>query len=169
MALITMEKVFAGIDVGAEELVLVSRVGDKSMAAQSFLNTNADRIRLVQKLAKIPDCTVCLEATGVYSMALSVALHDAAIRVMVINPQASHNFAKVLGKHSKTDNVDADTLAQYAERMPFQQWVRPSDHKSRCVHSRAVFMLSPSKKPPPKTKRMRCRLSRLPTRLSCVI
>jgi transposase len=29
-------------------------------------------------------------------------------------------------KHSKTDAVDADTLAQYAERMPYQPWVRPT-------------------------------------------
>src|SRR5207245_11214963 len=56
-------------------------------------------------------------------------------------PQASHNFAKALGKHSKTDNVDADTLAQYAERMPYQQWVRPTDAEmtlrafSRRIHA----------------------------------
>lgn len=141
MAAITTGKVFAGIDVGAKELVLEMRTGGQTVATQSFLNTNADRSRLVRKFAKIPDCTVCLEATGVYSVALSVALCDAAVPVMVINPQASHNFAKVLGKHSKTDNVDANTLAQYAERMPFRQWVRPSDAEmtlrafSRRIHA----------------------------------
>jgi transposase len=75
----------------------------------------------------MPGVTVCLEATGVYSMDLCIALFDAHVHIMVVNPQASHNFAKVLGKHSKTDAVDADTLAQYAERMPFQAWARPSD------------------------------------------
>ncbi len=60
-------------------------------------------------------------------MELSIALFDAGLRLMVVNPQASHNFAKVLGKHSKTDQVDADTLAQFAERMPFKPWQRPSD------------------------------------------
>jgi len=44
----------------------------------------------------------------------------------VVNPKAAHNFAKALMKHSKTDAIDADTLAQYAERMPFTVWVRPS-------------------------------------------
>jgi len=141
MTSITTGKVFAGIDVGAKELVLEMRTGGKVMATQSFLNTRADRNRLVRKFAKIQNCTVCLEATGVYSTALSVALCDAAIPVMVLNPQASHNFAKVLGKHSKTDSVDANTLAQYAERMPFQQWVRPSDAEmtlrafSRRIHT----------------------------------
>jgi len=34
-----------------------------------------------------------------------------------------------LMKNSKTDAVDADTLAQYAERMDFVAWTRPSDEK----------------------------------------
>ncbi|MEF8712285.1 MAG: transposase [Accumulibacter sp.] len=63
--------------------------------------------------------TLCLEATGTYSLELSIARFDTGLRVMVVNPQASHNFAKVLGKHSKTDKVDAETLAGYAEHMPF--------------------------------------------------
>jgi transposase len=46
---------------------------------------------------------------------------------MVINPKAAHNFAKVLLKRSKTDAVDAETLAIYCERMPFEAWQRPAD------------------------------------------
>jgi transposase len=45
---------------------------------------------------------------------------------MVINPKASHNFAKVLMKNSKTDAVDANTLAEYAARMDFVAWTRPA-------------------------------------------
>ena len=58
-------------------------------------------------------------------MDLALMLSDAGVRLMVINPKATHNFAKVLLRNSKTDGVDADTLAQYAERMPYQPWVRP--------------------------------------------
>jgi transposase len=57
---------------------------------------------------------------------LALALADAGVRLMVLNPKAAHNFAKVLLRNSKTDAVDADTLAQYAERMPYQPWVRPA-------------------------------------------
>jgi transposase len=46
---------------------------------------------------------------------------------MVVNPKASHNFAKVLMKNSKTDAVDANTLAEYAARMDFVAWTRPSN------------------------------------------
>ena len=117
----------AGVDVGAETLSLVIRKCGTPMKAQQFDNTPAERTRLVTKLAKLPGIVVCLEATGVYSLDLAIALHDVGIRVMVLNPKASHNFAKVLLRNTKTDDVDADTLAQYAERMPFQAWVRPSN------------------------------------------
>jgi transposase len=117
---------FAGIDVGAEELVLVVRKNGTSMKAQKFANTAAERARLVAKLAKLPELRVCLEATGVYHLDLAVALHDGGVKLNVLNPKASHNFAKALMKHSKTDPIDADTLAQYAERMPFTAWVRPT-------------------------------------------
>jgi transposase len=118
---------FAGIDVGAEELILIIRKNGKSFDPQQFTNTPADRARLVKKLAKLPGIIVCLEATGVYHFDLAIALHDAGALLMVINPKASHNFAKVLMKNSKTDAVDADTLAEYAERMDFVAWARPTD------------------------------------------
>jgi transposase len=118
---------FAGIDVGAEELVMVLRKGGAAEAATTFCNTAAGRAQLIRQLGRIPNATVCVEATGAYSMELSIGLSDAGVRLMVVNPQASHNFAKVLGKHSKTDLVDAHTLVEFAERMPFTPWQRPSD------------------------------------------
>lgn len=120
---------FAGIDVGAEELILMIRKNGKPFNPQKFTNTPADRARLVKKLVKLPSLIVCLEATGVYHFDLAIALHDAGVLLMVINPKASHNFAKVLMKNSKTDVVDANPLAEYAARMDFVAWTRPSNEK----------------------------------------
>jgi transposase len=117
----------AGIDVGSEELILVIRKNSKPFDPQKFTNTPADRARLVKKLVKLPGIIVCLEATGIYHFDLAIALHDAGVSLMVVNPKVSHNFAKVLMKNSKTDVVDANTLAEYAERMDFVAWTRPSD------------------------------------------
>lgn len=117
---------FAGIDVGAEELILVIRKNGKPFDPQKFANTPSDHTRLVKKLVKLPGIIVCLEATGVYHFDLSLALHDAGVLLMVVNPKAAHNFAKVLMKNSKTDTVDANTLAEYAARMDFVAWTRPS-------------------------------------------
>lgn len=132
---------FAGIDVGAEELVLVIRKNNQPLNPQKFSNTLGDRTRLVNKLSKRSGIIVCLEATGVYHVDLSLALHDAGVLLMVVNPKASHNFAKVLMKNTKTDAVDANTLAEYAERMDFVAWTRPSNEKialrsfARRIHS----------------------------------
>src|SRR3990172_1939193 len=122
----TIPAVFAGIDVGAQALVLVIRKNAVSLKAQTFANTPPERQRLVKRLCAFPDLTVCLEATGVYYLDIALALNDAGIRLNVLNPKVSDHFANVLRKHSKTDAVDADTLAQYAQRMPYQPWTRPS-------------------------------------------
>ncbi|MDO9163637.1 MAG: transposase [Methylococcaceae bacterium] len=87
---------FAGIDVGAEELVLVIRKNGKPFDPQKYANTRADHARLAKKLSKLPGIIVCLEATGIYHFDLSIALHDAGVLLMVVNPKSSHNFAKVL-------------------------------------------------------------------------
>ena len=128
----------AGIDVGSEELILVIRKNSKPFDPQKFANTPADRARLVKKRVKLPGIIVCLEATGIYHFDLAIALHDAGVSLMAVNPKASHNFAKVLMKNSKTDAVDANTLAEYAERMDFVAWTRPSDEKIalRCFSRR---------------------------------
>jgi transposase len=123
----TSKPLCAGIDVGAGELVLAIRRQGTPYLTQTFMNTPADRTRLLKKLARFPGIIVCVEATGVYHIDLSVALHDAGVALMVVNPKATHHFAKALMKTSKTDVVDADTLAQYAERMDFVAWTRPTD------------------------------------------
>ncbi len=128
-----------GIDVGASELVAVIRKNGMTLKAQSFANTAADHVRLIRKLASYSDLIVCLEATGLYHLDLAVALHDAGLSVMVLNPKVSHNFAKVLRKNSKTDAVDADTLAQYAERMPYQAWTRPDNAVLRAAPVRPAY------------------------------
>ncbi len=118
-----------GIDVSHKELVIVVSVKGKARKAKTFENTPSGHHAIIQLLSKLKgESRVCLEATGIYHFDLAVALSRAeGIEVMVINPKASHNFAKVLMKRSKTDAVDAEILAIYCERMPFEAWQRPAD------------------------------------------
>ena len=66
-----------------------------------------------------------LEATGIYSLDLALAL-DAAeqIEVAVLNPKVVNRFAQTL-RRSKTDSADARVLAEYSRRMPFTAWRAP--------------------------------------------
>jgi len=90
----TKQPLFADIDVGAEELILVIRKNNKSLNPRTFSNTPSDRTRLVTKLAKLSGIIVCLEATGVYHFDLSIGLHDAGISLMVLNPKAAHTMPR---------------------------------------------------------------------------
>ncbi|HJH30618.1 MAG TPA: IS110 family transposase [Methanosarcinaceae archaeon] len=126
-----------GIDVGCKELVVVIMVNGKARKAKSFDNTPSGHQTIIQSFKKLKGETrVCIEATGVYHFDLAVALSRAdGIEVMVINPKAAHNFAKVLMRRSKTDAIDAENLAIYAEMMPFEAWERPANE---CISLRAI-------------------------------
>src|SRR5262249_55993658 len=69
---------------------------------------------------------VVLEATGVYSLDLALAL-DAArrIEVMVVNPRAARKFAEACLQRSSTDATMAVALREYAGRMEFVPWTPP--------------------------------------------
>ena len=118
-----------GIDVGSKELVVVVSVKGKARKARAYENTPSGHKSIIQHLRKLKgEVQVCIEATGIYHFDLAVALsRKDKIKVMVINPKTSHNFTKVLMKRSKTDAIDAEVLAIYCERMPFEAWERPSD------------------------------------------
>ncbi len=113
-----------GIDVSARELT----VSVASKTAQSFEN-NAKGHRAISRL--VAGCAkgevqVCVEATGSYSLDLCFHLQGCGLRVMVANPRAVANFAKAMMSRSKTDPMDAGVLREFAERMPFVEWVPPS-------------------------------------------
>lgn len=112
-----------GIDVSAKELVVTS---DRSRDAR-FDNDPAGHKKLVRFLTKGGrSAQVVIEATGVYSLDLALALHRAPrIEVMVANPRAVANFAKAYLQRSKTDPLDAEVLLEFARRMPFTAWVPP--------------------------------------------
>jgi len=65
------------------------------------------------------------EATGSYWVTLAVALHEAGFRVAVINPLQAHHFAKAHLRRAKTDNLDAQDLAQLAAALLPAPWCPP--------------------------------------------
>jgi transposase len=113
-----------GIDVSARDLT----VSVASKTTQSFENNAKGHraiSRLVLRCAK-GDVQICVEATGSYSLDLCFHLQSCGLRVMVANPRAVSNFAKAMMSRSKTDPMDAEVLREFAERMPFVEWVPPA-------------------------------------------
>lgn len=58
---------------------------------------------------------VVLEATGGIEIPLTAALAQAGLPTAVVNPRQVRNFAKALGKLAKTDRIDAQVIAHFAE------------------------------------------------------
>lgn len=116
-----------GIDVSAVQLVVALEGGeDERWLQRSFPNRASGHQALIQWLNKSgTQVRVCLEATGLYGLDLALALHAVAgIEVAVLNPKMVNRFASTLCR-SKTDPADAQVLAEYARRMPFQAWHPP--------------------------------------------
>ena len=117
-----------GIEVSAQELVVARRQEGRLEPLRSFANTAEGHQALVRYLRRAGRVVhVCLESTGLYGLDLALALSaQEGIEVMVANPRAVRHFATALMKRSKNDQIDAGVLEQFAARMPFQPWQRPS-------------------------------------------
>jgi transposase len=119
--------VFCGVDVSAATLAVAIQQDGQPLEQREFGNNAAGHKALIVCLHKRKALArVSLEATGIYSLDLALAL-DAAerIEVAVLNPKVVNRFAQTL-RRSKTDSADAQVLAEYSRRMPFTAWRAPS-------------------------------------------
>lgn len=121
-----MERVCVGVDVSAKTFD-AALVRGKGIVCEQFDNGATGHGAFVRYLKKRgSSIRVVMESTGIYGLDLALALDTAGIEVMVANPRAAANFAKAVLQRSKTDRLDAVTLQQYCERMPFVRWQAPS-------------------------------------------
>ncbi len=102
----------AGLDVSKDHLDLATYPTGEPVRVP---NTPDGHATLAARLAGVR--LVVLEATGGYESAVVAALHLAGVPVAVVNPRQARDFARVLGRHAKTDAVDAAVLAEFAARI----------------------------------------------------
>ena len=123
----TQATVFCGVDVSAATLNVAVQQEDHRFEERIFDNSASGHKALIAWLLKRKAMArVSLEATGIYSLDLALALDSAeGIEVAVLNPKIIHRFAQTL-RRSKTDSADAQALAEYSRRMPFTPWCAPS-------------------------------------------
>jgi transposase len=112
-----MEPLFVGIDVAKDELAI-----HVHPTAEAF-RVAYDEVGLAQLLARLqalaPALIVC-EATGGYEIPLAAALGSAGLPLAVVNPRQVRDLARAIGRLAKTDTVDAELIAVFADK------VRPS-------------------------------------------
>lgn len=117
-----------GIEVSAACLLAGLEGEGRSGTRREFPNTPQGHQALVHWLVA-PGRTVhvVMEATGLYGLDLALRLDaEASIELMIANPRAVRHFAYALMKRSKNDPLDVGVLLEFARRMPFQRWARPS-------------------------------------------
>jgi transposase len=119
--------VLVGIDVSAAELMVAVERDGNALPLAVFDNDAAGHKKLIRWLTKSTrPMRVCLEATGVYGLDLSLALHRTRqVELMVANPRAIADFARAFLQRSKTDALDAVVILEFVRRMPFQPWQPP--------------------------------------------
>ncbi len=105
---------FVGIDVAKATLdVAVRPAGEPWRTA----NDDAGGAALVTRLRPLAPALIVLEATGGFETAAVAALAAAGLSVVVANPRQVRDFARATGQLAKTDALDAQILALFAERV----------------------------------------------------
>jgi transposase len=112
-----------GIDVSKATLdVFVLPHGTHIVVA----NDPAGILQLLTHLREIAPGHIVLEATGGLEFPAARAIADAGLPVSRVNPSTVHAFRKSLGKHAKTDKLDATLLAKFAAFMEPEDRSLPS-------------------------------------------
>lgn len=106
------QKPFVGIDVSKARLDIAVR---PSRAFRQCSNAPESFSELVARLRTIDPALIVLEASGGLETAVTAALAEAHLPVVVVNPRQVRDFAKATGALAKTDALDAHVLAHFAE------------------------------------------------------
>ena len=105
---------FIGIDVAKAELVVAVH---PSEARWTVANDERGVRTLVDRAKELTPTLIVLEATGGYELLAVAALAAASLPVVVVNPRQVRDFARATGQLAKTDRLDADILARFAEKV----------------------------------------------------
>jgi transposase len=103
---------FVGIDVSKDRLDVHVLPSDEAFAVARH---GEGLERLVERLRGLPATLVVLEATGGYETVVAAALAAAGLPLVVVNPRQIRDFARAVGRLAKTDRLDAQIIARFAE------------------------------------------------------
>jgi transposase len=103
---------YVGIDVSKDQLDIAVRPTGETW---SMPNDASGITEVVQRVAQLHPKLVVLEATGGLQMPVAAALASAGLPLAMVNPRQVRDFARATGKLAKTDQLDAQVLAHFAE------------------------------------------------------
>ena len=105
---------FIGIDVSKDQLEVAVRPTNEQMA---FRNDDDGIDNLIQRLQPLQPELILMEATGSYHQLVLARLLASGLTAMAINPRQARDFARAIGRLAKTDSIDANVLAEFADKI----------------------------------------------------
>lgn len=108
----TMQQIFVGVDVSKNRLDVAFRPDGMAF---SEANDPQGISAIVTRLQAIQPTLIVLEATGGLEVPAAATLTAAGLAVAIVNPRQVRDFARALGRLAKTDRIDAEVLAHFAE------------------------------------------------------
>jgi transposase len=130
---------YLGIDISKESFDAALLLPSEKWRTRKFRNSEAGFRELsqwIERHCKLPiselaaaagqQLQVCMEATGSYSEALAIYLHEElGLCVSVVNPRRTRAYAESQLRRTKTDRVDAALIAQFCRAQRPEAWAPP--------------------------------------------
>jgi transposase len=107
-----MDAIFVGIDVSKDRLDVHVR---PSREAFAVTRDSKGLEELIDRLRALAPQLIAIEATGGFETIAAAALASAALPLAIVNPAQVRHFAQAVGKRAKTDPLDAEVIAHFAE------------------------------------------------------
>jgi transposase len=107
-----MDAQYVGIDVSKDRLDVHVRPSGEAFAVA---RDGEGLAALVTRLQPLAPHLVAVEATGGFEMTVAAAIAAAALPLAVVNPAQVRHYAQALGRRAKTDRIDAEVIARFAE------------------------------------------------------
>jgi transposase len=119
-----MEELFVGIDVAKDRLDVHVRPNGEAFAVA---RDGEGLAALTERLRAMAPRLVVLEATGGFETVAAAAVAGVGLPLAVVNPRQIRSFAKALGRLAKTDALDAEVIAMFAEAIHPEPRPLPSE------------------------------------------
>lgn len=138
---------YVGIDVSKGKLDVAVKITESGKTpspakrphqAWTSSNTDVGVAEIVERLKAITPQKIALEATGGYEQRVFRALREAGLPAVIVKPVSVREFARAMGRHAKTDQIDALVLAHFAEIRQPEVVPLPTANQERLARLRGL-------------------------------
>jgi transposase len=138
-----MNRVIIGIDISKHKFDAAYRAVNEKWQQGTFDNSSEGFKTFIKWLAekKIERCHAVMEATGRYGEDFSHFLYVSGHEVSIVNPTQIKYYGRSLLKRAKTDRIDSQLIAEFAQRHELSKWMPLSPgfqslkDQTRCLES----------------------------------